>query len=208
MKEQPIIFSTEMVKAILEGRKTMTRRVIKKPNWFGGNPKSSIGSGGVYSTGDLSAEIKYYNENGPNPNTCPYGGVGDLLWVRETWRTNAIGGVSFKADEGDNWIGEWRPSIHMFRKDSRITLEIAEVRVGRVQEITPADCVAEGVSAGGMVLAQTTMLITGTNNLKDAQDVLLKCAYKELWGPLNAKRGYGWETNPFVWCISFKKIDV
>ena len=70
--------------------------------------------------------------------------MGDRLWVRETFRINAIGGVSYKADEGASWIGKWKPSIHMFKKDARIWLEITEIRAERLREASLIDAIAEG----------------------------------------------------------------
>ena len=172
MKERPIIFNTEMVKAILEGRKTQTRRVIK--------PQPS----GIILVWEH----------------CPYGQVGDRLWVRETWNAGHDGqslpvfkaGLSAdltKELEADELWSGWKPSIHMPRWASRITLEITEIRVERLQEITEEDAKAEGC-------------------VKQIKDGLIFDSaiheYSWLWDSLNAK--YPWESNPWVWVISFKGV--
>jgi len=124
MKERPILFNSEMVKAILEGRKTQTRRVIKSPKW---------------STTDR-ALVDF---------DCPYGWGGDRLWVKETWGMSGLNRVEYKAFPADGkdfrCVNRWQPSIHMSRKYSRITLKITEIRVERLQEITFDDCRKEGV---------------------------------------------------------------
>lgn len=183
MKERPILFSTEMVKAILDCRKTMTRRVVKPQSLFEG--KDGI--------------ITRY----PNQEGCPYGQVGDRLWVRETfcYKRDPITAITsdnefwYRAtnpevikidDDGshafrkDGWSASpWLPSIHMPRKASRITLEITNIRVERVQDITAGDTVKEGVT--GM-------------------------SFQPLWDSINAKRGYSWQSNPWVWVIEFRQV--
>ncbi len=203
MKEYPIIFNTDMVKAILEGRKTQTRRVIKP------QPENELT---MYS---LNGAINWRDENlnldeepYGNYSGCPYGQVGDRLWVRETWAMGFTSqrpdSVIYKADDTPlptslergtytakaGW-GKWAPSIFMERGDSRITLEITEVRVERVQEISLKDAIEEGVTKPVDVF-HSTIFITN---------------FMVLWDSLNAKRGYGWESNPWVFVISFKVID-
>jgi len=223
MKEHPIIFSTEMVKAILEGRKTQTRRTIKPqpPSdadvfaWFAPEIKEGKAPEGCW----------YENENGLTFHCkCPYGQVGDHLWVRETWTVgayspNKVADVIYKA--GDlkyhitvswstiiDWLGvdrdwggwipdNWRPSIFMPRWACRITLEITGLRVERLQEITEEDAEAEGESwrdGGGSW--DNPEIIGAVEN------------YAHLWDSLNAKRGYGWKTNPWVWVIEFGAMGV
>lgn len=196
MREKPILFSGPMVKAILEGRKTMTRRVVKPqpPDGFIDHKNGSYhydpcGFGGV----------------------CPYGKPGDRLWVRETWHGAVDGdepnygiiykaswphgpGDAFKRDDraGRYFIGstdgKWRPSIFMPRWASRIDLEITDIRVERVNEITPEDAFREGFEL------HDSDPITG--------DV---CLFSSLWDSINGKK-YPWESNPWVWVISFKRI--
>ena len=171
-----------MVKAILEGRKTQTRRVIKpQPVW---DLESSFWKAEDWLT------------------HCPYGQVGDRLWVRETWsygtKNQQPNGVIYKADgtllpdslargsysATQGW-GKWSPSIFMPKWAARTWLEITKERVERVQEITREDIEREGCS-------------NAVNN---------SLFFPKVWDSLNAKRGFGWDTNPWVWVIGFKKCD-
>ena len=188
MKERPIIFSTEMVRAILDLKKTMTRRVIK--------PQPIYYEHGAWfewerTKRDLNATYLAVNM----PNYCPYGQVGGKLWVRETWWCPEKGlPVAYKANLEPHQVDKqvWKPSIFMPRWASRILLEITEVRAERLQEITAGDCTREGIL------------------YEDGDYVTMRVfeKFKELWDSLNAKRGYGWETNPWVWPISFKRLEV
>lgn len=187
MKERPILFSGEMVRAILDGRKTQTRRVVKpQPNLLRWCPIQS----GRYDGWD--------DEHG-NPYPCPYGVPGDQLWVRETClihckprRLEPKGEVVYKADFPDEATAEpgWNPSIFMPRWASRIQLEITNIRVERVQNISIPDAVAEGIRV-----------------ITDPECPEPDERYRVLWDTINAKRGYSWETNPWVWVIEFKRID-
>jgi len=125
---------------------------------------------------------------------CPYGGVGDRLWVRETFYNDEYMGnrVLYKADgamANFNYGGPWKPSIHMPRWASRILMKITKVRAERLQEISMQDLIAEGL--------EPTPEQFGRPLGK----------FIDLWDSLNAKRGYGWETNPWVWVISFKLLE-
>jgi hypothetical protein len=190
MKERPILFSGPMILAILDGRKTMTRRVIKR------HPLIDAG----FTDNFIKDPDNYV------PNDCPFGVPGDRLWVREAWaqstegviyRANAVGDDSGEREgywvdknrKGDEWFIpgkiKWRPSIHMSRSVSRITLEITGVRVARVQDISEEDCLAEGIL------------------MEEHYDGSLVPAYSGLWESLNAKSGFGWDANPWVWVIEF-----
>ncbi|MDD5397412.1 MAG: hypothetical protein PHW24_05170 [Candidatus Moranbacteria bacterium] len=178
MKEHPILFSGEMVWAILEGRKTQTRRVIKpQPN------KLKTEQGLLFA--------QYPNDEYWYGLKCNYGYAGDHLWVRESWRpldddisVSKLGPgdtIYYRADYvGEALDGKWRPSIHMPRWASRITLEIVNVRVERVQDISEEDAEAEG-----------------TKSID---------SFHILWDIINHARDYGWETNPWVWKICFKRL--
>ena len=178
---KPIIFSTEMVRAILDGRKTMTRRVCK-------------------------------------PNQKPPFEAGDILWVREQWRVvdhklvNGIWSayVEFKADGergahllwGDGKMTKydrlsWRPSIHLPQKAARLFLQVVTVRAERLQDITEADAIQEGFG------------IPCKNPRPDASPwaVPPTLDFGFAWNKLNSKRGYGWDTNPFVWVIEFERVN-
>jgi len=176
MKERPILMATDSVKAILDGTKTMTRRVIKPCS-----TATVIGKDSKVEQPDWVFTLA----------KCPYGQVGDRLWVRETFceSTAIVGRVLYKAEGviiAPSW--KWKPSIFMTRWASRLTLEITALRVERLQEITPEDCIAEGISPDYTVRVGLPVL------------------FEKLWNKLNAKRGYGWETNPFVWVLSFKQV--
>ena len=132
MSERPILFSGPMVRALLDGRKTQTRRVVKP------QPDAALGDlpGAAWNAGFVNV-------------SCPYGAPGDTLWARETWGPFE-GGFIYRADEGPNVKpddGRWHPSIHMPRWASRLTLHIKSVRVERLQEISEADALAEGCTA-------------------------------------------------------------
>ncbi len=133
----------------------------------------------------------------PRTWRCPYGQPGDRLWVRETHALNVPGcddGVSYRADhndprgDGPAHPMEWRPSIHMKREHSRINLEVTGVRVERVQDITEADARAEGVTADD----------------EPRGGAYWVTKFARLWDSINAKRGYSWESNPWVWVVEFK----
>ena len=179
MNEKPILFNGEMVRAILGGRKTQTRRVVKDQ----GRVPTVLQSDGN----------RLLPKHVPDWFTdyCPYGGHGDRLWVREThWRAEGEGTggkvrfLQYKATSPDDPpLGDrWRPSIHMPRWASRITLEVTGVRVERVQDISNEDVHAEGFAPWG--------------------DKYL--SFADLWDSINANRGYGWDANPWVWVVEFK----
>ena len=199
MKETGIIMSGNHPKLILDGIKTQTRRVIK-PQPRGERQAIMVASNGtfLYEDWDGSSGIQ---------KLAKYQ-VGDRLWVRETWAkpieryADVKGAFVYKAgyekSMGEQFFGipfKWKPSIHMPRWASRITLEITDIRVERVGEISNEDARAEGL----------TMLagLTGGGYLGLANE---RYAFKDLWDSLNAKRGYGWESNPWVWVISFKVV--
>ena len=207
MKERPIIFQDWGVRAILDGRKTQTRRVIKlfhpheqydifqrsdgRWKWEIPEPPHALHW--------LSGELR-----------CPCGIPGDLLWVRETFRRSTIDTCwRYRADcpphEDGHW--QWKPSIHMPRWASRLTLRLADVRVQRVQEITPADCEAEGIEGRTLaspVRGQPYEEYTNGDGFVWALPIL---AFASLWDSINAKRGYGWELNPWVWALSFEVLQ-
>jgi len=185
MKERPIIFSTDMVKAILAGNKTMTRRVIKKPMAL--PPDNQIIPELLRTAKDIMA------------TWCPYGQVGDRLWVRETWLDYA-GMPVYRADKSIPDVYHWRPSIFMPRWASRITLEITELRAERAQEITPEDCLREGVLTRNQSAYESfsTDYRSPTELLKN---------FQILWDSFNARRGHGWDKNDWVWPISFRRLE-
>lgn len=200
MSEHPILFSGEMVRAILEGRKTQTRRVLNprpfleksdKGEWWCLD-RSRNGYGKTNSCWRVGGE--------PFWTYCPFGDCGDRLWVRETWAMNEPpSGAIYRADaEAHNGFpAKWKPSIFMPRQYSRISLEIAKIKVQRLQEISNEDARAEGVYACPHRGATCGLFETGFNQC-------FGCAYRVLWNQINGPRGFGWDTNPWVWVIEFK----
>ena len=195
-----IRFSGEMVRAILDGRKTQTRRVVR--------PQPA---GAEYWTLHNDRRVFFPNAYGASPPFLkpPYV-PGDLLWVRETW--SCIGAehvkpsdiapgytVYYHADPIEKiWrVGKWRPSIHMPRWASRIALRVTDVRVERLQEITEANAKAEGCS-GGIVRTHIHL----------SREYTALQSFIHRWDSINAKRGFGWDSNPWVWVVNFERLPL
>ncbi|KWF81260.1 hypothetical protein WL94_28205 [Burkholderia cepacia] len=228
MKERPILFSGPMVHAILDGRKTQTRRVVKLPhnNPLGAWEPTTVGGGSVKYVGDIPAPemAAIWHTRTGECYVCPHGDVGDRLWVRETHEVRRIGtetfdggrpmrryaGVAYLADGGRAEVDidlntyqaldakesrGWSPSIHMPRWASRITLEITGVRVQRLRDITWDDAIAEGIPDPRRA-ARRVDPVEGT-----------VAQFRQLWDGLNAARGHGWDTNPWVWVVAFRRIE-
>jgi len=211
IKEKPIIFSTPMVKAILDGRKTITRRVIKPqppedifelcgPEWY---EPTIVDKDGEEIPGNPVYGV--YDNWGEWGVKCPYK-PGDVLWVRETWGVSIAmaGNVIYKADytnkkaplaEGE----KWRASIHMPKTATRIWLKVTNVRVERLQEITEEDVAAEGVKQLENGMWESDFQFGWFYN-----PII---AFKRLWNSLNAKKGYGWNVNPWVFVIEFRRLS-
>ena len=205
MKETGIIMSGNHPKLILDGIKTQTRRTnrLDRVNWHPDGYTMDL-------QGDIAA-FRYKLTGADVLIRCPYGQVGDRLWVREThnldlWDERNV--IQYKADWLE-WLDtkpkdfepspiKWRPSIFMPRWASRITLEITEVRVERVQEITGEDAGKEGIGWDDKAIRSIP---------QDELETYLVYHFSFLWDSLNAKRGYGWEANPWVWVISFKVVE-
>ena len=188
---KPILFSGEMVRAILDGRKTQTRRVIK-PQPSAGVRRSVFVLSGLED--GHGRELR-----------CPYGRPGDTLWVRETWASHkymddtkpsefTAGAqmlpVWYRADgvQSDE-RGKWRPSIFMPRWASRITLRVVDVRVEMLWDMTVSKMTAEGVAEI-------------ENNDKHPLTPFIT-----LWDSINADRGHAWYTNPWVWVVEFEEVS-
>ena len=246
--EHPILFSGEMVKAILDGRKTMTRRVVKPQPikldigaWFpSGHPGDSKNRTGLHYANE------HHFRKGFPIDFSPYGQLGDRLWVRETWKIasfmegdpmlfqyRADGGEAEENDHYDElkyegwfervciqstdylekikWPNKnddgiyswdngksplpWRPAIFMPRWASRINLEIVSVKVERVQEITWQEVIPEGIGAS-----------TVSRGVLSDNPPNPRWKFIEVWNKINAKRGFGWDINPWVWVIEFKRV--
>jgi hypothetical protein len=219
MKERPILFSGPMVRAFLEDRKTNTRRVINFDTV--GNREQSrncFGPDGYDTVGEKSIiRVPWTVESLKHLLVCPFGEVGDRLWVKETyfaWRckTYTSEGMTegpeqcvYAADGGTLLNGaKWRPSIFMFRRFSRITLEITDARVQRLQEITEEDAQAEGAlfhDGGGIGHSGWRHDINHGFVYGNA-----RTSFAKLWDSLNAKRGFGWNENPWLWALTLRRV--
>ena len=200
MKERGMIFNSEMVRAILDGRKTQTRRPIKwKQTRFTEIGEREDGSKWPWSE-DAEHTCDFWHP-------CPFGAVGDRIWVRETW--NKYGGLlTYRADH--DWIDDmrketvctakWVPSIHMPRWASRILLEITDVRVERLNAISEEDARAEGIIDGGCLNCGEPEPCGCANPEPDATD-----AFAYLWQSIYGQDN--WNANPWVWVIEFKRVE-
>jgi hypothetical protein len=254
MKERPILFSAPMVRALLAGTKTQTRRAVnpQPPSVEAVRGKAGIGfsmlsprsgdghwrvSGPVWAVRDLMGAEPQWR--------CPYGAAGERLWVRETWCSayaRGAWGTIFAADQSfvlgkrqhekgphfnaaDRPPLQWHPSIFMPRWASRLMLEVTDVRVQRVQDITEEDAIAEGCAPQVYPGSWSVMRKDGSaydcfvepenpshfaavvyqppRSWSTAREVFMR-----LWDSINGKRpGCAWSDNPWVWCVSFKRID-
>ena len=221
MSNHPILFSGPMVRALLDGSKTQTRRVVTHEHarevdlWAPDDRNPAWWRLGVHSGSGQVADMGAIR--------CPYGAAGDRLWVRETWAPvdDLADGikredptcVGYRADQSArsfetsdppdgrpldtfawNWdLVHWRPSIFMPRWASRITLEITELRAQRVQEISEADAIAEGATPC------THPKMHGATYIR---------YYACLWDSVNGKRpGCAWADNPWVWAVTFRRVE-
>lgn len=188
MKERPILFSGPMVNAILDGRKTQTRRVVK--------PQGAI------LTDELARSLGVRPPETKNQPViaCPYGAVGDRLWVRETWFSppkpnNECIGFAADREYPPDVVYRKRPSIHMPRWASRITLEVTGVRVERLQDISDADCVAEGCPGWYSPMHPDQGNTDGRTPSEE---------YRDLWESIHGPKS--WEANDWVWVVEFARI--
>jgi hypothetical protein len=209
MKERPILFSGPMVQAIIEGRKTQTRRAVKPQPPEGAHPFHILVSSSPRDEGKwrFTKSLDHLSGTVLGPIACPYGVPGDRLWVRETYceftedSPDRMGaGFYYRADLANqsdsaaetmrlNGV-KWRPSIFMPRRASRILLEITGVRVERLQDISEDDARAEGVTPDAFEM------------LHDNWGGVL---YRRLWEQINGAGS--WDANPLVWVVSFRRVE-
>jgi hypothetical protein len=205
MEEHPILFTREMVRAIIRGNKTQTRRVIKLPssnyNFLGWCTST---------TGDKKQIGRAIFENMDTKESvylkCPYGQFGDHLWVRETWAVypglQTQQPTLFYKENGDDCAYmdmrnlKWKPSIFMPRWAARLHLEIKKVSVGLLKDISINDCLAEGMTP----LRQ--MYIFGMNSEMIKRSYQL--SYSMIWDSLY--KNNSWDSNPYIWVIEFKRL--
>ena len=228
-KERPILFSAPMVRAILEGRKTITRRALKPqlpPGWEFGLMEAGIKIGSIESPHPKRGKVGVFIRKETSPGAwvtdvirCPYGKPGDRLWVRETFARVGHGDpgyLTYKATyprcllsahpdlenvpEDIRTVGErWKPSIHMPRSDSRILLEVIGLRVERLQDITPDQAIAEGVDAD--ICRQHLETSPTRHTLKECE----LHGFAGLWESINGAGS--WDANPMVWVVEFERIQ-
>lgn len=215
--EKPILFNTEMVKAILVDKKTMTRRIIKP------QPRFKL----IYGNNVQGKPVwrEYSEEPLADPNIgsplgyrhrCPWQ-VGDILWVRETFCYDDFDdgekNVYHKADYTEKEVKElftdldmkWKPSIHMPRTAARLFLEVKGIRVERLQDITEEDAIDEGIvwtDEGPLHAHYLNHDLNASLNFKTPKE-----AFSSLWDSIYAERGNGWDVNPFVWVVEFERIE-
>lgn len=197
MKEIPILFSAPMVRAILDGRKTQTRRIVKLPRgWADKYP--------ICDPFAMPPAVWWWNgvhERVGVRQECPYGQPGDRLWVREAFsamgdKSRQASPIFYRADRATDNCG-WTPSIHMPRWASRILLEITDVRVERLQEISEADAKAEGTfGPEPAVVGGEDCEIGFPSHVQE---------FRHLWESINGEGS--WIENPWVWVIEFKRIN-
>lgn len=210
MKESPIPFKGDMIRAVLSGQKTQTRRPMKPipvyPDAFDGL-RREIHDGQVHFWAS-GAELPAHKFR------CPYGQPDDRLWVKETHaRHPQFAEVAYRADgeefedaDGFTWHPKWTPSIFMPRALCRIILEITDIRVERVQNITSDGAIAEGayeVRKVGDDIAHATWTMDGLDWRYDTP----REAFAATWDSLYAADGLGWDVNPWVWVITFKRME-
>jgi hypothetical protein len=229
MAERPIIFSGPMVRAILEGRKTQTRRVVKPQP-----PEGSHLAEVVYYAGHAAA--RFENETPPLwmwTKRCPYGQPGDLLYVKEAWKhwdwtEDGEPFIAYGADDKvagpfgtpddwddrlcDRWAAlsvrenykrfgaardpAWHSPLFLPKWAARIWLRVTDVRVERVQGIGADDARAEGCP---------DVAVSGAESV--SVNALALEWFADIWDSINAKRGFGWDVNPWVWVITFERTE-
>ena len=224
VKERPILFSGPMVRALLDGSKTQTRRVVKPQPVRVEDSSILQWRGGLFQPERLPANSNMLKH-------CPYGQPGDRLWVRETcigWETHeGRDGVWYVADgtfrpientreAADQWLvlrtyrgerGAQGPGIHMPRWASRILVEIVSVRVERLRDISEADSLAEGIQQRPVRCRDARLAGQTVYGIGDENDWAntARQAYEHLWEQINGPGS--WDANPFVWVVSFNRVD-
>ena len=190
----PILFNTEMVRAILDGRKTCTRRICKDAN------ECTVPDMEFYNADKRTyavhnfADKEQMEQLSTAERTCPIC-TGDILYVRETWKEAPKGYYYYEDWQKDDIadVTKWKPSIHMPKEAARIWLKVTDVRVERLQEITEVQAQAEGCNSG---------LLTGACTARGQ--------FEDLWNSTVKKSDidrYGWDANSYVWVIEFERCE-
>lgn len=206
---RPILFNTEMVRAILDGRKTVTRRVVKP------QPKSNIAYAcmgsrcgkWVYPGKDAWKYLEDESFRLPDGisqdelkrHWTPPCNTGDILYVRETWTTVPDGSYVYKASVEcpDAWAGTWHPSTHMPKEAARLFLRVTAVRVKRLQDITEDGARSEGCYHGPFLDGCDDFMVPALYSFQSVWDSTVRKTNRDT---------YGWDANPWVWVIEFERI--
>ena len=194
MAIKPILFNTEMVRAILDGRKTCTRRICKDAN------ECTVPDMEFYNADRRTYAVhnfvdkEHTEQLSTAERTCPIC-TGDILYVRETWKEAPKGYYYYEDWQKDDIadVTKWKPSIHMPKEAARIWLKVTNVRVERLQEITEVQAQAEGCNSG---------LLTGACTARGQ--------FEDLWNSTVKKSDldrYGWDASPWVWVIEFERCE-
>ncbi|HDY7252893.1 TPA: hypothetical protein RRW88_004661 [Klebsiella pneumoniae] len=220
MKERGMIFNGEMVRALLDGRKTQTRRIVK-----GTDSAVKFCKEWNINGEEFFVVLGEKDHTGMNPVlgaiSCPFGAVGNRIWVREAFRVHSratdVATLVYKASERNSWTEQthrvpvaacnkpatpekWTPSLHMPRWASRILLEITDVRVERLNAISEEDARAEGIIDGGCLNCGEPEPCGCANPEPDATD-----AFAYLWQSIYGQEN--WNADPWVWVIEFKRVE-
>lgn len=207
MTEHPILFTPENVRAILQGRKTQTRRLVKLTD-----------AGRIKKSGSTK---NWHPDDANAVQACPYGMPGDRLWVRETWAWPGEEQVLYKANPNDAALVErwktdpncpqvkWTPSIHMPKKFCRLWLELVEVRVERLQECSEADAKAEGAAfvcelCGCNLDTDHGAAVHFACDDPDCERASHTEGFRRLWESINGDGS--WALNPWVWVLTFARV--
>ena len=183
---KPILFNTDMVRAILGGRKTVTRRVVKfkpgqNPQWTGYIPDGPV----LYGSNNIPASKSPYHP-------------GDILYVRETWARSMAGTYLYKATYTPIILDRWHPSIHMPKEAARLFLRVTDVLVERLQDIASGQIDAEGCKEWAYSAKTGELLPSGPSFFRIQWDTTIKPANLPI---------YGWDANPWVWVVEFERVS-
>ena len=194
MPIKPILFNTDMVRAILDGRKSCTRRICKDANEYTVPDMEFYNADKRTYAVHNFADKEQMEQLSTAERTCPIC-TGDILYVRETWKEAPKGYYYYEDWQKDDIadVTKWKPSIHMPKEAARIWLKVTNVRVERLQEITEVQAQAEGCNSG---------LLTGACTARGQ--------FEDLWNSTIKKSDidrYGWDANPWVWVIEFERCE-
>jgi hypothetical protein len=209
MKIKPILYSTEMVQSLLKGIKNHTRRIKgleiinKNPNFYRYN--------GPHKRFDEYIKSYHIFNNGAHFIKCPYN-IGDILWVRESFWNITYAGTSkksfiYRADLTDDAASlvTWKPSIHMPKEAARIFLKITDVRAERLNDISQADAISEGIKKSGNLYFDYMRHVDGLPKESFFRELDPRLSFMSLWCKINGVDS--WISNPWVWVIEFRHTN-